>query len=134
MKDFYQLGMEDGRIKDDQITASSEHNHAHGPTNARLNRPAQSGTTGAWSSKTNDQNQWIQADLLLHQRVVGVILQGRADNYNQYVTKYKVAYSRDGVTWQNVQDAQGNDKVSQVIIIKESIHSWVATPSKHRRP
>ncbi len=110
-KDFYQLGMEDGRIKDDQLTASSEWSHEYRTHFGRLNQPEQSGQSGHWASRDKDQNQWIQADLLLHQLVVGVILQG-SDSHNQYVTKYKVAYSLDGVTWQNVQDIQGNDKVS----------------------
>lgn len=35
----------------------------HGPSNARLNRPAGGGKTGAWSAKTNDKGQWIQVNL-----------------------------------------------------------------------
>ncbi len=114
-KDFYQLGMEDGRIKDDQLSASTEYQHQslyYGVTNARLNRPVQPGTSGAWSAQTKDVNQWIQVDLLLQRLVVGVIMQGRDHANINYVTKYKVAYSLDGATWQNVQDAQGNDQVS----------------------
>ena len=96
-----QLGMEDGRITDSQITASSEHSSSHGITNARLNRPAQSGTTGAWSAGTNDINQWMQVEFETSTWMNGVIIQGRSD-YNQWVTEYKVQYSADGENWQYV--------------------------------
>ena len=68
----------------------------HGPTNARLNRPSGSGKTGAWSAKRNDANQWIQVTFSEVTKVTGVGIQGRYD-YNQWVTKFKVSYSRDGI-------------------------------------
>ena len=103
--------MEDGRITDSQITASSEfdspdiHPAYHGVTNARLNRPPGSGTTGSWSAKTNDINQWIQADLKVLTRVTGVMIQGRVEGDQQWVTKFKVQYSDDGVIWKYVRTA-----------------------------
>ena len=104
------VGVEDGRITDSQLKASSEHDSNHGVTNARLNRPAQSGTTGAWSAKTNDANQWIQADLGFQQSVAGVMLQGRQDG-PQWVTKFKVQYSDDGVNWKYVQQTNNQGEM-----------------------
>ena len=103
--------MKDGTIKDNQITSSTEWAANHGATNARLDRPAGHGRTGGWSAKTNDVNQWIQADLGAIRSVSGIVIQGRSD-YNQWVTKYQVQYSEDGVTWKYVKDdEQKNDMV-----------------------
>ena len=108
--------MEDGRIKDSQISASSEYSDKHKATNARLNRPNLPGTFGAWASKTNDPNQWIQVDLIVPRLVAGVIAQGRYDHDNR-VTKYVVSYSEDGSTWQFIKNADGQNVVCMFIII-----------------
>ena len=109
--------MEDRRISDTQITASSEFDSNHGATNARLNLPAQGSTTGGWSARTNDLNQWIQADLGSVQSVSGVVMQGR-NAYPQWVTKYRVQFSGDGKSWSNVVDANGQNVRKQVHILQ----------------
>ena len=40
----------------------------------------------------SDTNQWIQVDLGKPTYVYGVLMQGRQDESNQWVTKYKVQY------------------------------------------
>lgn len=71
----------------------------HGPTNARLNKPAGGGKTGAWSAKINDVNQWIQVTFIDDiTKVTAVGIQGRSD-YDQWVTKFKVSYSADGLNF-----------------------------------
>lgn len=90
--------MESKYILDSQITASSEWNSNHGPSNARLNFQAGGGRTGAWSSKTNDVNQWLQVDLGQKTRVTGIRTQGRSD-FDQWVTSFTVSYSDDGVNF-----------------------------------
>ncbi len=97
--------MEDGRITDDQITASSQWGNVGtlSPRLARLNRLAQSGTGGAWCSNGNSANQWIQVNLGNITMVTGVMLQGRQD-YGQWVTEYKVQYGNDGENWNYVLD------------------------------
>ena len=103
------LGMEDGSILDNQITASSEWNANHGPSNARLNRPATPPTTGAWSAKTNNRNQWIQADLGGLKWVSGVVTQGRNGAYSQWVTRFNVQYSENGQIRNYVEDSNGRN-------------------------
>jgi len=71
-------------------------NSNHGPTNARLDKPSGGGKTGAWSSRTNDVNQWIQVKFCEVTKVTKVGIQGRYD-HDQWVTKFKVSYSLDGV-------------------------------------
>ena len=68
----------------------------HGPTNARLDKPSGGGKTGAWSSRTNDVNQWIQVKFCEVTKVTKVGIQGRYD-HDQWVTKFKVSYTVDGV-------------------------------------
>ena len=97
------LGMEDGRITDSQITASSQFNSFHAPKYARLNFvPSVEDVSGGWSAFTNDVNQWIQVDLSMEFKVAGVIIQGRDYWHQQWVTQYKVQYSDDGSTWNPV--------------------------------
>ncbi|XP_072020462.1 uncharacterized protein [Amphiura filiformis] len=122
------LGLEDGQISDAQITASSEWASNHGATNARLNRVAQAGTTGAWSAKTNDGNQWIQAALGRPTRVTGVLIQGRPA-HRQWVTKFKVQSSNDGEEWTFVQQANGESifdgNTDQTTVVTNLFHTPV---------
>ena len=88
--------MEDGRIEDSHLTASSSKSDDHEPHNARLNhqatRPLGSGRRGAWRAADNDhKSPWIQVNLGATKNVSGVVLQGREDS-DQWVTKYKVMF------------------------------------------
>ncbi|XP_072041386.1 uncharacterized protein [Amphiura filiformis] len=107
------LGVEDGRIIDSQITASTEYDSDdiyYGANNARLNRVEKKGTSGAWSAKISDGNQWIQAALDVPTWVTGVLIQGRHD-HPQYVTQFKVQYSNDGKNWKFVQQLNDHGEV-----------------------
>ena len=104
--------MEDGRILDSQITASSEYNSDFGSvTNARLNRPASVGKFGG--PATSDLDQWVQVDLGVSRLVTGIAIQGRdRATVIHFVKKYMVQYSSDGGTWRYV--TEGNDGVDAV--------------------
>ncbi|XP_072042492.1 uncharacterized protein [Amphiura filiformis] len=96
-------GVEDGRILDNQLTASSEFCSGgvyHRARNARLNH---GGIIGAWSSQVNDISQWIQAELPGEKWVTGVKIQGRADAA-EWVTYFKVLHGYDGNYMKYVQD------------------------------
>ena len=90
--------METRLIKDAQITASSEWDSNHAAIQARLNFKAGGGKQGAWSARSNDANQWIQVALGNYTRLTGIATQGR-NGVNQWVTKYQLQYSDDGVTF-----------------------------------
>ncbi|XP_044165960.1 uncharacterized protein LOC114964732 isoform X11 [Acropora millepora] len=93
------LGMENGAIPDGKISASSEWDSKHAAKQARLHFPGGPGIAGSWSSRQNDANQWLQIDLgIQNAKVTGLATQGRA-NANQWVTKYKLQYSHDGVNF-----------------------------------
>ena len=92
------MGMESGAIPDAQITASSEHTHNHAAHLARLHFTHVLLGDG-WSAHRNDENQWLQIDLgSQNSRVTRVATQGRSDS-SEWVTQYKLQYSKDGVTF-----------------------------------
>ncbi|TNN52201.1 Discoidin domain-containing receptor 2 [Liparis tanakae] len=106
----YALGMEDGRIKDDDITASSQWHETTGPQFARLNREE---GDGAWCPEGQlepSDSQYLQVDLgrLTFLTVVGT--QGRYARYsgNEFSRAYRLNYSRDGLLWRSWRNRLGN--------------------------
>ena len=53
------LGIEDGRIQDSAIIASTIHNSAYVAHFGRLNLVARSGKVGAWCAKTSNNKEWL---------------------------------------------------------------------------
>ncbi|XP_035673293.1 uncharacterized protein LOC118413830 [Branchiostoma floridae] len=110
------LGMESGAIPDGHITASSTHPDC-ATSKARLHsreesRTSQGGWAGAWCANGPlNTNQWLQVDVGAETTVAGVITQGRPGSSNQWVTSYKLRFSRDGVTWSTYLDKLGRERV-----------------------
>ncbi|XP_068737323.1 uncharacterized protein [Montipora capricornis] len=107
------LGMESGKIKDDQITASSSESE-HPASRGRLNYKLPSGEVGSWSSRLKDNMQWFQVDLGSGNRnVSGIATQGGTDYRGRprWVEKYKLMYSDDGVNFQYYNDGGATKKV-----------------------
>ena len=90
------LGLEDGSIPDESLSASSNWNDGYfvsTPAAGRLNKiPPDDKTIGAWHARVKDTNQWIQVDLGNPTYVTGVLTQGRNGVAAQWVTKYKVQF------------------------------------------
>ncbi len=106
--------MANGRISDAQISASSEWDFNHAAIQGRLNFKETGSKDGGWSARTNDVNQWLQIDLIGQDtRVTRVATQGRNGAlYKQWVTKYKLQYSNDGVSFMYYREqGQAMDKV-----------------------
>jgi len=108
------LGTSQGRdcqdplISRGQLTASSEYSANHAASQGVLNYQKNS---GSWSARTNDLNQWLQVDLGKTMKVARVATQGRYSGYDQWVTKYKLQYSDDGVSFQYYKEqGQTTDK------------------------
>ena len=79
------------------LTASSE-------LNSQLNADAALPTSSySWSARTNDDNQWVQADLGRVMMVEALSTWSRADD-SQWVTAYNVSHSLDGTTWSWIID------------------------------
>ncbi|PFX22824.1 Contactin-associated protein-like 5 [Stylophora pistillata] len=98
--------MENRRIKDARITASSEYSVQHAAKFGRLKFKATGKKQGGWSALYND-NQWIQVDFTKYTVVKGIATQGR-NGYSQWVTKYKLQYSDDGVNFHYYGESNQN--------------------------
>ena len=109
------LGMESGAISDKQITASSQWDSNHASFQGRLHFQGIF-EGGSWSARKNDLHQWLQVDLgSQYTKVTRVATQGR-NAVNQWVTKYKLTYSKDGVNFQYYREqGQTADKVHYYI-------------------
>ena len=98
--------MENRAIPDGQLSASTEWDANLNVIQGRLR------SQKSWSARVNQVNQWFQVDLgSEYTRVTGTATQGRGD-HPQWVTKYKLQYSKDGVNFQYYRE-QGAEKVSQ---------------------
>ncbi|XP_029018927.1 discoidin domain-containing receptor 2 isoform X2 [Betta splendens] len=106
----YALGMEDKRIRDEAVSASSQWYQSTGPQFARVNREE---GDGAWCPKGQlepSDTQYLQVDLgrLTFLTVVGT--QGRyaRNSGNEYARAYRLNYSRDAVLWTSWKNRAGN--------------------------
>ena len=108
--------MENKVIKDEQITASSQWSTTYAPKYGRLNIKKTSSISGAWTAAKSQQNanQWLQIELGNQQtKVTRVATQG-SNGYSEWVTSYKLQYSRDGVNFQFYKEqGQTTDKVRE---------------------
>ena len=101
------LGMESGYITDEQLSASSESDfEGYGVINARLNGE------GAWRANHN-LSQWYHVDFQKTLLVTGVTMQKQSDA-DEWVEKYTVTYSVDGLEWFNVTGAEEQDGTAEV--------------------
>ncbi|XP_077198129.1 coagulation factor V [Paroedura picta] len=100
------LGLENGSIKDMQVTASSYKKNwlrSWEPSLARLNRK---GRTNAWQPKSNDNNQWLQIDLLEPKKITAIITQGAKSLATEmYVKTFSIHYGDNGSTWKPYSDS-----------------------------
>ena len=90
------IGVEDGKIPNSYVTASSTYNRYHAPWFGRLNNKARGRNKGAWSAKKNDRRQFLQFNLGSPTLITAIKTQGRQDA-DQWVTSYKVLFGNDGV-------------------------------------
>ena len=108
------LGMKNGAIFDEQISASSQWDNNHAASQGRLQHRKNGSKSGGWSARTNDLNQWLQVDLRSYNiKVTGVATQGKNGRGKaQYVTTYKLQYSNNGVDFQYYREpGEATDKV-----------------------
>ena len=103
------LGLEDGRIQDGAMSASSAYSNYHAAKLGRLNLKAKASYRGAWCVLTRDANQWLQIDLGGGTTVTKVATQGRQD-YDQWVTSYAISYNPVKSNWVYVM-THGKKKV-----------------------
>ncbi|KAL8190841.1 UNVERIFIED_CONTAM: hypothetical protein K2H54_062585 [Gekko kuhli] len=100
------LGLENGAIKDAQITASSYKKnwlHSWQPPLARLNKK---GRVNAWQAKSNNNNQWLQIDLLQPKKITAIVTQGaKSLTTEMYVKAFSILYGDNESTWRPYLDS-----------------------------
>ncbi|XP_047211053.1 neuropilin-2a isoform X1 [Girardinichthys multiradiatus] len=92
------LGMESGKISDDQITASTTfYDNRWLPRQARLNND-----DNAWTPSEDSNKEFIQVDLHFLKVLTGIATQGAISKETQksyYVTTFKLEVSTNGEDW-----------------------------------
>ena len=97
------LGMQDNKIPDSSITASTTWNaHYTPPSSGRLEQQ-QAGKYGCWAASTSNTMQWFQVDFGTWTKVTMVATQGRQDAA-WWTKSYTLAYSYDGVFWKDYKE------------------------------
>ncbi|XP_048578373.1 EGF-like repeat and discoidin I-like domain-containing protein 3 [Nematostella vectensis] len=117
------LGMEDRRILDSQITASSSKHHVYfAPKYARLRNTFQGGVSyGCWLPRSAQAGEYLQVDLRGVKNISKVATQGQPYSKNDpghthWVTRYALSYSLDGVTWTTYpHEFPGNTDLESVV-------------------
>ena len=104
-------------ISDAQVKASTEWDGSHAAIQGRLHFKAIPWKLGSWAASTNDINQWLQVYLGSEfTTLTGVASQGSNAN-SHWVTKYKLQYSSDGVSFIHYKDTgKAADKVKKIIV------------------
>ena len=106
------LGMENGKILDSAIRASSTYHEMHRPQLARLHRTEFEHFSWA---PADPYDSWIQVDLGEVKSVTGVATQGRP-SHPQWTTSYKLSFSDNSQNWE-VYKESGSEKVCVILIV-----------------
>ncbi|KAM6190834.1 discoidin, CUB and LCCL domain-containing protein 1-like isoform 1-T1 [Sarcoramphus papa] len=71
------------------------------------------GTAGhSWAAEPGAEAAWLELDLGTRRNVTGIITKGSSEQYDYYVTSYRVSSSRDGKNWRPYRGSGGQeDKV-----------------------
>ena len=84
--------MENGKIPDSSLTASSFTRNGLDPRYARLH------SATSWSAGINDRSQWLQVDLEMEKTIKKIATQSKHDSLHR-VTTYEISSSPDGGAW-----------------------------------
>ena len=93
------LGLENERISDGNITASSVQNANTPAKNGRLNYTSGS----SWCAGTSDTNPYLQIDLQTLHIICAVSTQGNSQA-DQWVKTYTLQLSINGSTWTDYKE------------------------------
>ena len=102
------LGLENGIILDDQITASSAANDSKS-SKCLCSRFARLNGNKKWRPEASDPNKWIQIDLTNNYTVTGIVVQGAHNWVKTCRVKYEEVAGFGGLVY--VMDMEGNVKV-----------------------
>ena len=116
--------MQNGRIPDSAITASSEYNAASEAINGRLHFLLRPGRYGAWIAKRNDIFQYLQINFGDWTKVTRIAIQGRQDA-DQWVKSFSLSYGYDAVFFKDY-----NENDAKKVICRQNSCSHEKTINK----
>jgi hypothetical protein len=96
------------KVPDSSITASSywKNRGDHGRGQMWRSRLDNRGTT--WCAQHNTANQWVQWNLGEEKVITSVMTKGRVNCCAQWVTRYELMYSLNGIAWSSAGRFTGN--------------------------
>ncbi|XP_076820978.1 lactadherin-like [Clavelina lepadiformis] len=97
-------GVKSGRVRDDEMTASSMHSQPYAAHEGRLD------VERYRAPPPSKYGQWLQVDLRTPTTVTGVVTQGGGD---WWVTSFKILFGNSTNQMQVTQDVDGNDMIFQ---------------------
>ncbi|XP_071121965.1 uncharacterized protein [Mytilus edulis] len=104
------IGLSNGIVRDELITASSSRNYLSQPERARLwlnaSAPIYGPLTGGWVADDTDMAPYIQVNLEDAYKITKVHLQGQQDEPN-WVESFQITFSNDGSVWTLYHDDSG---------------------------
>lgn len=100
------LGLQNRRLPNSRITASSVFNQFHAARLGRLGQVKRGRYVGAWCARHNNHLQWFKVDFGRPMKVTAVLTQGRQDT-NQWVTSFYLSSSQDNVHWETYKFRSG---------------------------
>lgn len=110
------MGLQNGRLRNHLMTASSQWDKYHAAFLARLHRRRAGKYMGAWSARSNNRYQYLQIDFTRPSKIIKIATQGRHDA-DQWVTQYYITYSVNLVNFVEYKK-RNNRKVWTFVIIK----------------
>lgn len=104
--------MEDNRIKNAQLSSSSDKDSTYSSQNGRLHNPR------AWVASNTGVN-WLQVDFLRLAKVTEILTQGRSDSDpEEWIASYHIDYSLNAVDFINYAP-YGTDEVFSLFQAKQ---------------
>ena len=100
---FLAVGLEDKRIPDVALSASSTLTRAHSPSRARLHIQVRNQQAAGWAPGLDDSSPWLQVDLGARMIITGIGTQGGRYfwwSMGGWVIKFKVSFKISDKGWQ----------------------------------
>lgn len=107
------MGLQNGRLRNHLMKASSQWDRYHAAFLGRLHRPRVGKYMGAWCARSNNRYQYLQLDFTRLAKIIKMAIQGRHDA-NQWVTQYYITHSVNAINFEEYKE-RNNRKVKWCI-------------------
>lgn len=127
------LGLQDGRILNSQLSSPSHFEHLYIGNGKTVNLEAEFArlnNTLAWCSpaRRNSDSTFIEIDLYRQVNISGIATQGFMGINAYYVKQYKVAYSKDRITWKLLKEVTWRFYWQHLVLINTCMYSCSEEP------